>query len=90
MRELLQKQQQLEQGKTELDAKRKQLDNENAAIRAMLSTVLLEKKLLLEKETLDAEEIKQVTGLANVPPAVGGGGSAAGDQPDLWGGKAAA
>jgi septal ring factor EnvC (AmiA/AmiB activator) len=48
--ELLQKQQQLEQGKTELDAKRKQLDNENAAIRAMLSTVLLEKKLLLEKE----------------------------------------
>lgn len=47
-------------------------------------------KLLLEKETLDAEEIKQVTGLANVPPAVDGGGPAAGEQPDLWGGKAAA
>lgn len=48
--ELVQKQQLLESGKIEFDQKQKLLNNENAALKAMLSTVLLEKKLLLEKE----------------------------------------
>ncbi len=42
--------QQLEGGKTELDAKQKKLDRENSALSAMLSTVLLEKKLYLARE----------------------------------------
>ncbi len=47
---LSQKKQQLENGKTELAIKTQKLTNENKALKAMLSTVLLEKKLLLNKE----------------------------------------
>lgn len=48
--ELFLKQQQLEAGRAELDRKQKKLASENAALKAMLSTVLLEKKLLLNRE----------------------------------------
>lgn len=48
--ELFSKQQQLEAGRAELDRKQKKLASENAALKAMLSTVLLEKKLLLNRE----------------------------------------
>lgn len=48
--ELQSKQQLLETDKIELDKKRKKLDNENSALKGMLTTILLEKKLFLEKE----------------------------------------
>lgn len=48
--ELQTRHQQLEGGKAELDAKQKKLDRENSALAAMLSTVLLEKKLYLARE----------------------------------------
>lgn len=76
--ELAQKQQLLESGKIEFDQKQKLLNSENAALKAMLSTVLLEKKLLLEKEKSLAsaknelekeiskvEDIRQASGFEN-------------------------
>ncbi|HAE38004.1 MAG TPA: hypothetical protein DCG57_05105 [Candidatus Riflebacteria bacterium] len=48
--EMQARQQQLESGKAELAEKSKKLDSENSALKAMLSTVLLEKKVYLEKE----------------------------------------
>ncbi len=48
--ELQTRHQHLEAGKAELDEKQKKLDRENSALAAMLSTVLLEKKLFLAKE----------------------------------------
>ncbi|HNX74097.1 MAG TPA: peptidoglycan DD-metalloendopeptidase family protein [Candidatus Rifleibacterium sp.] len=48
--ELQTRHQHLEAGKAELDEKQKKLDRENSALSAMLSTVLLEKKLFLAKE----------------------------------------
>lgn len=48
--ELQKKHENLEAGKAELDEKQKKLDNENSALSAMLSTVLLEKKLFLARE----------------------------------------
>jgi septal ring factor EnvC (AmiA/AmiB activator) len=48
--EMQKKHQHLEAGKIELDEKQKKLDRENSALSAMLSTVLLEKKLFLTRE----------------------------------------
>ncbi len=48
--EMQKKHQHLEAGKLELDEKQKKLDRENSALSAMLSTVLLEKKLFLTRE----------------------------------------
>ena len=58
--EMQARQQQLETGKSELDIKSKKLDSENSAIRAMLSTVLLEKKVFLEREKNLAAARKQL------------------------------
>ena len=58
--ELQARQQQLESGKVELAEKSKKLDTESSAFRAMLSTVLLEKKLFLEKEKTLAAARKQL------------------------------
>ncbi|MBU1108300.1 MAG: peptidoglycan DD-metalloendopeptidase family protein [Candidatus Riflebacteria bacterium] len=58
--EMQARQQQLESGKVELAEKSKKLDTENSAFRAMLSTVLLEKKLFLEKEKTLATARKQL------------------------------
>ncbi len=58
--EMQARQQQLESGKSELDSKSKKLDSENSALRAMLSTVLLEKKVFLEKEKSLAGARKQL------------------------------
>ncbi|EKD83979.1 MAG: hypothetical protein ACD_39C00326G0003, partial [uncultured bacterium] len=58
--EMQARQQQLESGKTELAEKSKKLDTENSALRAMLSTVLLEKKVYLEKEKTLAGARKQL------------------------------
>lgn len=58
--ELQKKYQHLEAGKLELDEKQKKLDRENAALNAMLSTVLLEKKLFLDREKSLATARKQL------------------------------
>ncbi len=58
--EMQARQQQLESGKDELDSKSKKLDSENSALRAMLSTVLLEKKVFLEREKSLASARKQL------------------------------
>ncbi|KAF1083192.1 MAG: hypothetical protein GQF41_0959 [Candidatus Rifleibacterium amylolyticum] len=58
--EMQARQQQLETGKTELDSKSKKLDSENSALKAMLSTVLLEKKVFLEREKALAGARKQL------------------------------
>lgn len=56
--ELQKKHTHLEAGKLELDDKQKKLNRENSALNAMLSTILLEKKLFLarEKELAGARE----------------------------------
>lgn len=48
--EMQKKHQHLEAGKLELDEMQKKLDRDNSALSAMLSTVLLEKKLFLSRE----------------------------------------
>ncbi|NLF95501.1 MAG: peptidoglycan DD-metalloendopeptidase family protein [Candidatus Riflebacteria bacterium] len=58
--EMQARQQQLEAGKAELDSKSKKLDSENSALKAMLSTVLLEKKVFLEREKALAGARKQL------------------------------
>lgn len=58
--EMQARQQQLESGKTELAEKSRKLDIENSSLRAMLSTVLLEKKVYLEKEKALAGARKQL------------------------------
>lgn len=72
--DLAQKQQLLESGKVEFDKQQKLLNHENAALKAMLSTVLLEKKLLLQKEKSLAkaknqleQEISRVENLRQSP-----------------------
>jgi len=58
--ELQKKHQHLEDVKLELDQKQKKLDRENSALNAMLSTVLLEKKLFLDREKSLAAARKQL------------------------------
>lgn len=58
--ELQARQQQLETGKVELASKSEKLDRENSALKAMLSTVLLEKKVFLKREKALAEAKKRL------------------------------
>ncbi|PKL50957.1 MAG: hypothetical protein CVV42_01260 [Candidatus Riflebacteria bacterium HGW-Riflebacteria-2] len=58
--EMQARQQQLDSGKSELDNNSKKLNSENSALRAMLSTVLLEKKVFLAREKALAGAKKQL------------------------------